>query len=136
MENSELAIFNTSTLPSYSSIKADSKDEKIKLLNAMESCDFVLNDVAPLTMKLKDVYISQYSKTDENGETRTKRRTILFDADGKTYVTTSNYFFFAISKIFGVLGTPDTWSEPLEIEIYRKNLKNGNKSLSAKVKGQ
>lgn len=133
MENSEIQIFNNGNNPSYSSMVASSKEDKIKLLNAMENCDFVLNDVAPITIKLKDVFISQYSK-EVDGESRTKHRTILFSDDGKSYVTTSNYFFFALSKIFNVLGTPDKWEEPLEIEIYKRVMKNGNKSLSVKVK--
>ena len=133
MENSEIQIFNGNNLPTYTSIKANSDEEKIKLLNALENCDFVLNDVAPKEIVIKDVFIQQYEK-ETDGEKRIKHRTILFDKDGKTYVTTSNYFFYALSKIFTVLGTPEKWTAEHTFEIYKKDVQNGKKALSVKIK--
>lgn len=126
-------IFGQAQNPSFTSIKAQSEEDKIKLLNALENCDFLLNDVAPTEIAVKDVFVQQYEK-EIDGETKTKYRTILFDTEGKSYVTTSSYFFFSMSKIFNVLGTPDTWSKPYTFEIYKKAIKNGNKALSVKVK--
>ena len=134
MEDKAVSIFEQNNKPSYTSIKADSEADKIKLLNALENCDFLLNDVAPTELAVKDVFIQPYEKEVEDGETKQKYRTILFDTEGKSYVTTSTYFFFALSKIFNVLGTPDKWSKPYTFEIYKKALKSGNKALSIKVK--
>ena len=134
MEDKAVSIFEQNNKPSYTSIKADSEEDKIKLLNALENCDFLLNDVAPTELAVKDVFIQPYEKEAEDGETKQKYRTILFDTEGKSYVTTSTYFFFALSKIFNVLGTPDKWSKPYTFEIYKKALKSGNKALSVKVK--
>ena len=133
METKEISIFGQNNKPAYSSIKAETQAEKIKLLNALDNCDFLLNDVAPVEFELKDVYINTYEK-EVDGEVKQKYRTILFDKDGKSYVTTSSYFYFALAKIIAVLGTPDTWTEPLPIEIFKKALKNGNKALSIKIK--
>lgn len=133
-EENAVSIFQQNNKPSYSSIKADSEADKIKLLNALENCDFLLNDVAPSELAVKDVFIQPYEKTTEDGEVKQKYRTILFDTEGKSYVTTSSYFFFALSKIFQVLGTPDKWSKPYTLEIFKKTLKSGNKALSVKVK--
>lgn len=137
MENNELQLFNQNQNASFCSIKAETEEDKIKLLNALETCDFVLNDIVPQDgnkeISVKDVLIQQYEK-DVDGEKKTKYRTILFDSEGKTYITTSNFFFFAISKIFNVLGTPDKWSKPYTFEIYRKMTKNGKKALSVKIK--
>lgn len=136
MENEEKAvsIFAQNNVQCYTSIKADTQEEKIKLLNALENCDFLLNDVAPTEIVVKDVYIQPYEKKTEEGEVKQKYRTILFDSEGKSYVTTSSYFYFTLSKICSVLGTPDTWAKPLTFEIFKKALKNGNKALSIKVK--
>lgn len=133
-ETNEIQLFGQNQNPSFSSIKAESEEDKIKLLNALENCDFLLNDVSPCEIVVKDVYVQQYEKTTEDGDVKTKYRTILFDADGKSYVTTSSYFFFAMSKIFNVLGTPDKWSKSYTFEIFKKTLKSGNKALSIKVK--
>jgi hypothetical protein len=133
MENKEIQLFDKAQAPTFSSIKAESEEEKIKLLNALENCDFLLNDIAPKEIVVKDVFIQQYEKEIE-GEKRIKYRTILFDTEGKTYVTTSNYFFFALSKIFSVLGTPDKWNKTYTFEIYKKDVQNGKKALSVKIK--
>lgn len=135
--NNELQLFNQNQNASFCSIKAETEEEKIKLLNALETCDFVLNDIVPREggkeITVKDVLIQQYEK-DVEGEKKTKYRTILFDTEGKTYITTSNFFFYSLSKIFNVLGTPDNWSKPYTFEIYRKDVQNGKKALSVKIK--
>lgn len=133
MENNELQLFSQAQNAGYCSIKAESEEEKIKLLNALENCDFLLNDIAPKEIEVKDVLIQQYEK-DVEGEKKTKYRTILFDTDGKTYITNSNFFFYALSKIFNVMGTPDKWAKPYTFEIYKKEVQNGKKALSVKIK--
>lgn len=135
MENKEIAIFSQNNNVAYSSIKANTQEEKIKLLNALDNCDFLLNDVAPIEFELKDVYINTYEK-EIDGEIKLRYRTILFDKDGKSYVTTSSYFYFALAKIIAVLGTPDTWTSPLPIQVFKKQVKNGNKALALKIKEQ
>lgn len=132
-EEKAVTIFEANSKPAYCSIKADSLADKIKLLNALESCDVMLNDVAPTEIIVKDVYVQPYEKKMENGDVKQKYRTILFDTEGKSYITTSTYFYFTISKIFSVLGTPDTWENPFTFEIFKKALKNG-KALTCKVK--
>ena len=135
--NSEVQLFNQNQNTSFCSIKAETTEDKIKLLNALETCDFVLNDIVPRDgskeIVVKDVLVQQYEK-DVDGEKKTKYRTILFDTEGKTYITTSNFFFYSLSKIFNVLGTPDNWEKPFTLEIYRKDVQNGRKALSVKVK--
>lgn len=132
-QTKEVTIFDQNNAPAYSSIKADTQEEKIKLLNALDNCDFLLNDVAPVEFELKDVYINTYEK-EIDGELKKKYRTILFDKDGKSYVTTSSYFYYSLAKMLAVLGTPDKWENPIKIEIFKKQVKNGNKALSLKIK--
>ena len=132
MENG-IQLFSTEQNNSYCSVKTETEADKIKLLNALENCDFLLNDIAPRDIIVKDVLVQQYEK-DVEGEKKTKYRTILFDTDGKTYVTTSNFFFYALSKIFSVMGTPDKWSKPYIFEVYKKDVQNGKKALSVKIK--
>lgn len=132
MENG-IQLFSTEQNNSYCSVKTETEEDKIKLLNALENCDFLLNDIAPREIIVKDVLVQQYEK-DVEGEKKTKYRTILFDTEGKTYVTTSNFFFYALSKIFSVMGTPDKWSKPYTFEVYKKDVQNGKKALSVKIK--
>lgn len=126
---SELAVFKSQG-KTVSTIKDETIEEKKKLFNAIQNCDIRLNDIVGQTIEVKDVYIREYEKKDldENGNPRIGHTTILFDKDGKTYVTASNYFFNAIAQILGVVRTLD---QPIKIKIVKKPTKTGTQSLSA-----
>lgn len=132
MENetsNELAIFKSQG-KTLSTIKGETLDEKKKLYNAIQNCDVRINDIVGQTIDVKDIYIREYEKKDldENGNPRIGHTTILFDKDGKSYVTASNYFFNAIAQILSAVGKLD---QPIKIKIVKKPTKNGTESLSA-----
>lgn len=118
----------------YCSIKPTSNQEKAALFNALEQCNYRLNDEIGKRIEIKHIYIQQYEKPDkDSGEMRKAHRTIIFDRNGETHVTASNYFANAIAKIMDIWGTPDTWTEPITIEIVKKPVKNGLSALSLKI---
>lgn len=127
--NNQLAVFKGNA-KTFSTIKGETVDEKKKLYNAIQNCDVRINDIVGQTLEVKDVYIREYEKKDldENGNPRIGHTTILFDKDGKSYVTASNYFFNAIGQILNAVGTLDA---PIKIKIVKKPTKNGTESLSA-----
>lgn len=135
MENNQIQVANpTSNTKTYCSVKAETRAEKIKLFNDLKECDFKLNDVVGNTIAIKDVFFQEYEKEDkETGEIRLGHRTILFAEDGKTYVTASNYLYNTLRQILNVFGAPNTWSEPLKVEVAKQNLKNGKSSLTLKL---
>ena len=119
----------------YCSVHPKTVEEKKALYNALESCDVVLNDIVGQKIKVKDIYIQEFPRTDkETGEPISNgHRTILFDEDGKSYVTASNYFFISLVKIMNAFGDPTTWDEAVEIEITKRPTKGGNNCLSFKL---
>lgn len=119
----------------YCSIHPKSMEERKALYNALESCDVVLNDIVGKKIKVKDVYIQEFPRTDkETGEPISNgHRTILFDDEGKSYVTASNYFFISLVKMMNAFGEPSTWEAPVEIEITKRPTKGGNSCLSFKL---
>lgn len=133
MENSnETAIttFNPQNeKPFYCSVRTESREDKIKLFNALENADLKLNDCVGQEIEVKDVYVERYVK-EENGEEKVKFRTILFGDDGKTYVTASYGVYSCISKIFRTFGTPDTWGEPLKVKVTKRNIGDGRQGLN------
>lgn len=135
MENNEVQESGLTLLSNsnnfYSSFKPKNTEDRKKLFNALEKCDVVLNDIIGQQIKVKDIIINEYPRKDkETGEEISNgHRTILIDEDGKSYVTASNYFFFAIAKAINMLGQPETWETPLEIKIVKRPLKNGNQAL-------
>lgn len=142
MDNkSNLAIATTpnemvqGNLATYCSVKAETMEEKKALYNALESCDVVLNDIVGQTINVKDVYIQEYPRTDKTtGEPISNgHRVILFDDQGKSYVTASNYFFISLIKFLNTFGSPETWKEPVPIEIAKRPTKSGNPCLTFKL---
>ena len=123
------------TANTYCSVKAETMADKKKLYNALEACDVILNDIVGQKINVKDVYIQEFPRTNkETGEPMSNgHRVILFDDKGKTYVTASNYFFVSLVKVLNAFGEPNTWKEPLAIEITKRPTKGGNQCLSLKL---
>lgn len=120
----------------YCSFTPKSMKERKELFNALENCDVKLNDIVGQKVKVKNLFIQEYPRTDKvTGEPISNgHRTIIFDETGKTYVTASNYFFVSISKLINAIGTPDTWEEPIEIEIVKRAVgSSSNQCLSFKL---
>lgn len=122
-----------SNLKTYCSFKPSTMEEKKKLYNTLNKCDVVLNDVEGSEINLKDVFISEYIRKDKTTGEQLKglgHRIVLFDTDGKSYITLSNYFFNSLLKLFATFGYPETWTEPLQIKIIKIKTKNGGQALS------
>lgn len=129
-QNNELALDQErATRRTYCSVKADTIEDKKRLFQASLKCDELLNNVVGQVIAVKDVLI-QETDVVENGEPRLKTRTILFDANGKTYVTPSIYFYNSIKNMMNFLGNPTEWNEPVEIKITKLDLGDGKKPLS------
>lgn len=133
-ENKELTLFNGANNKIFCSMKVESTEEKKKLFNTLESCDLLLNDCVGQVIAIKDIYVEEKQVQDEEGNLKTKWRTIIFDANGQTYATGSYGIYNILRKIFSIYGTPDTWSEPLEVEVAKKNIGNGKSSLTLILK--
>lgn len=132
MNNNELML-NNSKQKIYSSVKAETVEDKKKIYNALESCDVLLNDIVGTEINVKDFYIeeNQHEEIDENGETKNviKFRTILFDTEGKTYATGSYGIYNALRKICLVYGYP-TWDEGILVRVEKKPIGNGRSQLT------
>lgn len=130
-------------------------EEKKVVYNALESCDKLLNDCVGDKIKIKNVYIQERS-LDNNGDTivavdnetgevieadeiekaekvKSKYRIILIGEDGKTYATGSYGVYNSLMRLFALYGTPQDWSEPLEVEIVKRDIDKERKMLALKL---
>lgn len=131
--NNELML-NNSDLKIYSSVKATTVEERKAVYNALEKCDVLLNDIVGTEINVKDFYIEERQKNEENEETGevknvTKYRTILFDTEGKTYATGSYGVYNALRRICLVYGEP-TWNEGVLVRVDKKPMGNGKSQLT------
>ena len=125
MENNQLMV-NSANGKVFSTIKAETKEDKKKLYNALQNCDVMIKDIPGQQITFDGIYINEYQKAElkEDGTPRIDHKTILFGTDGKTYITTSNYFFNSISQIIAANGGVSK-EDPLTIKITKKATKNG-----------
>lgn len=131
--NSQLATIDNSRKV-YCSIQAKTETEKMQLFNALQKCDYRLNDEVGKVIDIKNVYIQEYEKVDSNtGEPRKAHRTIIFDAEGKSHVTASNYLYVTLDQMLKVFGTPDTWVEPRKVRVTKKVVNNNREALSLEL---
>lgn len=131
--NNELML-NNNDLKIYSSVKATTVEERKTVYNALEKCDVLLNDIVGTEINVKDFYIEERQKTEENEETGevknvTKYRTILFDTEGKTYATGSYGVYNALRRICLVYGEP-TWDDGVLVRVEKKPIGNGKSQLT------
>lgn len=130
-KGNELTIFSGVKNNVYCSLKVESEEEKKKLFNTLEKCDVLLKDCIGQEIAIKDIYVEEREKIDEEtGELKAKYRTILFDENGQTYATGSYGIYNVLRKLIGVYGQPTEWKEPIKVKVANKNIGNGKQSLT------
>ena len=130
MEN-ELTLINEIKKNVYCSKEVKTVEEKKDLFNALESCDALLNDCVGQEIEMKDIYIEEKQVYDqETGESKTKFRTIIFDANGQTYATGSYGIYNILKKIIQIYGLPISWEKPLKVKVAKRPMGNGKQSLT------
>ena len=133
MENG-LILFEGNEGKFYCSKKAETKEEKKELFNALEKCDVRLNDCIGQEIEIKDIYCESKQVVDEEtGELKNKFRTIIFDENGQTYATGSYGIFNVIARIIKSFGYPTDWSEPLKVKVVKRPIGDGKQALSLEL---
>lgn len=80
------------------------KDKKL-LFNLNDHVDFKLNDMEGKTIKLKNIVIKTYEKTDkETGEISNSIVTVLLDESNTSYVTASKLFAMRVRELIECYG--------------------------------
>jgi len=131
MENNQLMVTSANGKV-FTTVKAETKEDKKKLYNALQNCDVMIKDIPGQEITFDGIYVNEYQKTElkEDGTPRIGHKTILFGTDGKTYITTSNYFFNSISQILGANGGVSK-DDPITIKIVKKATKGQGEAIAA-----
>ena len=131
--NTELIAFNTKetalgTVQHF--IDTSTREGKIKLYSALqnaEKLDEHLNE--PMDM-VNAVAQSVQVTDDQTGEISNTVRVIITTADNKAYAATSPTLAAGLNTMFGIFGTPNTWTEPLCIKVIERRSRRGFKFFS------
>ena len=117
----------------YSSMVAETQQEKAELFNAISDPAHKLGDVINQVIYVRDVYVEmiELARTDaagnpvfdENGEPimDIAPRIVLIDKDGDTYQAIAASVMNNLARLFKTFGEP-TWSPALPIEIKQRSI--------------
>lgn len=131
--NTALVAFNTEntelgTVQHF--IDTSTREGKIKLYSALqnaEKMDEHLNE--PLDM-VNAVAQAVQVTDDQTGEVSPTVRVIIVTANNRAYAATSPTLAAGLNTMFGIFGTPNTWTEPLRIKVVERRSRRGFKFFS------
>lgn len=117
----------TSAQTQFCSMKAESKEEKAALYNAMNNPDKRIGDCINMTIAARDLYIEVVNCTnEETGEVTACPRIVIIDDKGVSYQAVSIGIYSALKKVIQVFGVP-TWDEPVRLEV--KQITKGSRKM-------
>ena len=116
----------------FTSINDDgSIESKATVFNAMNDTDYSLRDFVGQVIKIKDFVAHKVDLVDETtGEKTRQTRCVFIDENGKTYGTISKGINQSMINLFGTVGFPNTWENPIPLKIMEKKGRKGFRFLT------
>lgn len=108
-------------------VKTETRSDKIKLLNALENADEMINNHIGEVIEIVGVYAETHFS---NKQQKPVCRVLIMGADGKSYATGSFVFMNSLKRIIDVFGSP--LDEAIKIQINERAMEKGN-ALTASV---
>lgn len=121
----------------YCSMKGETRADKMRVFNAINSPDARVSDFIGKEIDLVHVVAHPITLTDENtGEIIDALRVVLVDKNGKSYEAVSGGIANAVQRILQIFGQPEEWENPIKVEPVSKATRNGtNKVTTLKIIG-
>lgn len=117
------AVENELGQPYCSMLVTDEKSASM-LFKAMNQPDDSLGDHINETIDVTNIFIQPVPMANqETGEMNVVPRIVLFDVEGKTYVTVSRGIYNALKNMCAIVGTPETWKAPVTIKVGQRQIK-------------
>lgn len=123
-QNEEGKFLRRATYSAWSSITAETKEQKIRMFNLLNSDDEgnPLKDYIGAEIEISDVMFNPYTSIDEKtGEERPGVLSYIFTPDGIPYVTSSKSVYFSLKRMFQVWGEPHySEGETVRVQVIEK----------------
>lgn len=108
----------------YCSMQVTDEKSASMLFKAMNQPDDSLGDHINETIDVTNIFIQPVPMPNqETGEVNIVPRIVLFDVEGKTYVTVSRGIYNALKNMCAIVGTPETWKAPVTIKVGQRQIK-------------
>jgi RNase P/RNase MRP subunit p29 len=131
IKNEEGKFVRKAKFNSYTSVKAETKVDKIWMMNLLEGNEDTANGLKEHVGKIievADIITRPYDKINEDtGATEYGVLTYLLTPDRVVYVTSSKNVYFSINNIMDTFGAPDQpdW-ENIQIKVLKEKGANGD----------
>lgn len=107
----------------YCSMQVTDEKSASMLFKAMNQPDDSLGDHINETIDVVNIFIQPVSMANkETGEMYVVPRIVLFDVEGKTYVTVSRGIYNALKNMCAIVGNPETWKAPITIKVGQRQI--------------
>lgn len=108
----------------YCSMQVTDEKSASMLFKAMNQPDDSLGDHINETIDVTNIFIQPVTMPNqETGEMNVVPRIVLFDVEGKTYVSISKGIYNALKNMCAIVGTPETWKAPVTIKVGQRQIK-------------
>lgn len=108
----------------YCSMQVTDEKSASMLFKAMNQPDDSLGDHINETIDVTNIFIQPVPMANQDtGEMNVVPRIVLFDVEGKTYVTVSRGIYNALKNMCAIVGTPETWKAPVTIKVGQRQIK-------------
>ena len=108
----------------YCSMQVTDEKSASMLFKAMNQPDDSLGDHINETIDVANIFIQPVPMANQDtGEVNVVPRIVLFDVEGKTYVTVSRGIYNALKNMCAIVGTPETWKAPVTIKVGQRQIK-------------
>ena len=108
----------------YCSMQVTDEKSASMLFKAMNQPDDSLGDHINETIDVANIFIQPVPMANqETGEVNVVPRIVLFDVEGKTYVTVSRGIYNALKNMCAIVGTPEIWKAPVTIKVGQRQIK-------------
>lgn len=137
IQNSEGKYERKPIYQPFSSVQAETKEQKINLMNIIDGEQGIpMNEAVDEQFQMVDVIFKPYDQIDENtGEITYGVLTYIFDEQERVFVTSSKSVYHSVKNIFTVFGEPHyVEEERLTLQVVKKQGFN-NKYIDIKVIG-
>lgn len=108
-------------------IDTSTREGKIKLYSALQNAEKLDEHLNESLAMVNAVAQAVQVTDDQTGEVSNTVRVIIVTADNKAYAATSPTLAAGLNTMFGIFGTPNTWTEPLTIKVVERRSRRGFK---------
>lgn len=115
-DDNSLEISLKNAVQSYCSFTPQTREDKVRFFNSVNSPQKRLRECVNMEIHLKDIYAERCEFINrESNEVTPGVRIVFIDADGVSYQAASKGVFTSTQKLLQIMGEPATWEEPVTV---------------------